>query len=761
MTQLVFINTNPARRVLVPFVRCKIGEDIFQTGDGGLMSASVTLGEGDRASRCSFEIYDSHQWWANKYFKASYSAGGLAGLGPPPNKAATGGGATTGLGNFAGGNATATEKAIVAECLRQGVTDKAQIAYILATAKHESDGYATREEYSSGEQYEGRTDLGNTQPGDGVRFKGRGYVQVTGRDNYQKYSQILGKDFAANPAQMADPDVSLFTLVHGMKNGTFTTARLSEYVGGGRQDFVGARAVVNGNDRADLIAGYANDYLTKVDGLMQGQAPPAPAKPAPPKEETPAVENADKGAQITIWMGFEPDQLVEFAFIHTGTRFQGMSRNTTSFEGQSVRWLMTRRIKNTAYQKITLRQLADKVAKSYGLTLLMEGDGPKYEYLDQTGISDYKLLQRECDRIGYRLYDRGANLVVEARKNQPLGFVLEYGVNLDSFEVSDQAQTDSGGGGTASQPQATSSTGELKTIVEAATGELKQERKENKSATGLADKGKPIATTGAATPAVAPKTDGVTDAVDKVQRDAAKRVHGFPGSASFTSTDAALTLNPDTPFLTEGHPADFLNRVWTIDTVTHDYQGGNLKTTVKFYSPMAPKYPVPAAVPGAPGTPGKPGAGIGATNPGGWAEPMKLGGNSSASPRTEFGYARGRLHAGLDYGGFGEGNDPDGVFASQDGVVDFVGIAGGYGNMVDIKHAGGWLTRYAHLASIDVSQGAQVKQGARVGTRGGTGDGGAKAYDEHLHFEIHQPNGEPVDPRSLLPQPGLQKAWLG
>ncbi|UAK58735.1 hypothetical protein KZ781_12625 [Mycolicibacterium smegmatis] len=57
----------------------------------------------------------------------------------------------------------------------------------------------TFEEYADGSDYEGRTDLGNTQPGDGTRYKGRGPIQVTGRHNYTQMSEDLGVDFVNHP----------------------------------------------------------------------------------------------------------------------------------------------------------------------------------------------------------------------------------------------------------------------------------------------------------------------------------------------------------------------------------------------------------------------------------------------------------------------------------------------------------------------------------------------------------------------------------
>ncbi len=79
-------------------------------------------------------------------------------------------------------------------------------AMFIAQLAHESGGFHYMEEIASGAAYEGRADLGNTQPGDGERYKGRGYIQVTGRHNYTEAGQALGLDLVNNPELAAQPE---------------------------------------------------------------------------------------------------------------------------------------------------------------------------------------------------------------------------------------------------------------------------------------------------------------------------------------------------------------------------------------------------------------------------------------------------------------------------------------------------------------------------------------------------------------------------
>ena len=83
---------------------------------------------------------------------------------------------------------------------RAKLTTDLRLAHFLAQLAHESDGFHTTEEYASGSEYEGRVkNLGNTQAGDGKRFKGRGLIQVTGRANARRMSRALGQDFERYP----------------------------------------------------------------------------------------------------------------------------------------------------------------------------------------------------------------------------------------------------------------------------------------------------------------------------------------------------------------------------------------------------------------------------------------------------------------------------------------------------------------------------------------------------------------------------------
>jgi len=85
-----------------------------------------------------------------------------------------------------------------------GITNTLRLVHFLAQCAHESGNFKWVVEFASGAAYEGRKDLGNTQSGDGIRFKGRGYIQLTGRANYTQFSKFCGEDCVANPDLVAN-----------------------------------------------------------------------------------------------------------------------------------------------------------------------------------------------------------------------------------------------------------------------------------------------------------------------------------------------------------------------------------------------------------------------------------------------------------------------------------------------------------------------------------------------------------------------------
>jgi putative chitinase len=99
---------------------------------------------------------------------------------------------------------------LVAGMKKHDITSNLRMAHFIAQIGHETASFLFAEEIADGSAYEGRSDLGNMQPGDGKRFKGRGLIQLTGRTNYAAYSKDSGVDYVAKPELVAsDPFVAV------------------------------------------------------------------------------------------------------------------------------------------------------------------------------------------------------------------------------------------------------------------------------------------------------------------------------------------------------------------------------------------------------------------------------------------------------------------------------------------------------------------------------------------------------------------------
>lgn len=155
--------------------------------------------------------------------------------------------------------------------LNLGITDPQQIAYILATAQHESASFSTTQEigdcnyfaYVAGGGGYSHI-LGNNGPGDACKFSGKGLVQLTGKNNFKRMESIYGRPYVQNPELVEEPGDAIAILIEGMMGGWFTGHSLPEFVAGGRADYWNARRVVNGTDKAAHIAAIAQGYEPKV-----------------------------------------------------------------------------------------------------------------------------------------------------------------------------------------------------------------------------------------------------------------------------------------------------------------------------------------------------------------------------------------------------------------------------------------------------------------------------------------------------------------
>lgn len=149
------------------------------------------------------------------------------------------------------------------------IEDLRWAAYMLATVKHECanrwipvtemGNRAYFDKYNTGTPLGAR--LGNTSPGDGYLYRGRGYVQITGRSNYRHLGQALqmADTLETQPDLALRGDVAYKIMSYGMRKGSFTGRNLGQFISATACDFKSARKIINGLDQADKIAGYARE----------------------------------------------------------------------------------------------------------------------------------------------------------------------------------------------------------------------------------------------------------------------------------------------------------------------------------------------------------------------------------------------------------------------------------------------------------------------------------------------------------------------
>lgn len=178
-----------------------------------------------------------------------------------------------------------------------GLTDQRWLAYMLATAFHETA--ATMQpiaEYGKGAGRKYGLPVGPYKK----IYHGRGYVQLTWDYNYKKAEEKLGVPFYSKPELALDPKHAADIMIRGMTEGWFTGKKLSDYTGAQSFDFMGARRIINGNDKAALIAGYAKKFEAALKA--GGEIVTPPKLPVPIDADPAPNSQAPIPAHPNLWV---------------------------------------------------------------------------------------------------------------------------------------------------------------------------------------------------------------------------------------------------------------------------------------------------------------------------------------------------------------------------------------------------------------------------------------------------------------------------
>lgn len=206
---------------------------------------------------------------------------------------------------------------ILDEWEKRGGGDQRDLSYELATGFHETaQTMQPIREYGKGKGHP----YGKPGKHGGQIAYGRGLVQLTWDYNYAKADAELGLNGAltGNYELALRPDIAAAIMFGGMEKGWFTGKKLSDYIGPGKCDYRNARRIINGLDKANLIAGYASEFeaaMIKAVDLPQSASPvvpdapavvrppPDPAATAAPPQPAPNPAGFSLWAAIRRWLG--------------------------------------------------------------------------------------------------------------------------------------------------------------------------------------------------------------------------------------------------------------------------------------------------------------------------------------------------------------------------------------------------------------------------------------------------------------------------
>ena len=489
-------------RLTIPLLRVSMGEDTWFTGDGKLRTVSVELGEDDRSNRCNFSLYDEGNLIGAKYFSISLEKGGIE---VPPDLLQSPQENAPGIAGGSSGGAVNTT-----------LTPHAR-AFLDAIASVEAGPQGYLSVVGGG----GFTDFARHPE---IRSRA---LNSDAAGRYQFLSSTWNKEVApaigATDFSPANQDIGAIWYANARGGSEVATAIEAGNV-------VRLRAILGCPGEAGCVWQGMTKNPAKFDAAFRAAlagylATPSAAQPMPATEAqagasapvanedvalTKPQEVSKKGTEIVIELGYEIAQMTGFHFIHTQTSATALSDRSVSFGGQGIRYLLSRRSQNTSYENITLKELGQIICTKYRLTLDMPGDGPTFIFLDQTGISDYELLYRECKGIGWKVGEDGRSLVLRPVIPNFTGFLIDETLAA-SFTFGDQASNERimpPPGGLSAQSVPSSVAEQRKATVDPKTGKVAATAPEDTTGTGS---GSGMSSTGAPNAAVLGTTTNRND----------------------------------------------------------------------------------------------------------------------------------------------------------------------------------------------------------------------------------------------------------
>lgn len=682
-----------------------------------LVDVLITLGQNEKSSSCQVTLSDPKREIADALIKHSLKSGGLSGL---PDSSVVAPSANTPT------NTTSNTSNTGVVARGQGMTP-VRMAFLDVLALKEVGGYFPGG-FSEAWYYVYYS--GGVSPGTFSKEEAsRGFPLSVGNKASGRYqffnstwrdinTRLKGgfKDFLPESQDRAaivylkDTNGALGRLDAGDIQGAIVAAR-PRWVSlpGGSQDGWGS-------DGMNKALKYFNERLRYYQGDSIGQPVQVP-KTIPHATDTTDTTTI-KGNRLTVSWG-----KYSFEFYHQGT--ETSDQGLTTLTGQGVRWVASRRKRNTTHKNLSLKQLAQKIADSYSLKLDWQASyDPLYSHVDQTGITDYQLLHREAAYAGLFVTEGNGAIAVKSRdKIRDTGYVISQSENLISYQITDVPKDKN------SQDISGLLQEEPKAQVDPISGTTKVMNPDvdpSKSQGVTGSQQQPIAGI------PAPGQDGQINQ----QRARTQRIKGLPSTFVLPIDDETLALRPLDAVRTKGISTT-LDRIWMINSVT--WSSSNMLCTLSCFSPVD-TFVAANAPETTPGT-------VTGEEAKDWVYPM------TGTVTSLFGMRRGRMHRGTDIGS----SNGRGVIYSVASGVAFIkangcqlgdgSCGGGFGNWVEVDHGNGYKTRYAHMTSIGITNGQKVSRGQPIGIEGNTG----ASRGNHLHFEVVR-NGERIDPGTLFPK---------